>query len=480
MAVNYVKFQRGSQTAYEALKTAGKLDDNTLYFIYPEENKSVGALYMGSRIISGGDITIASATLDDLADVIVNNAQTNSFLVKDGNNWVAKNLVDVVALIKTELGDVASTAQVFQGEWQAEEDAATAINRIIGETLVNDGDIIVLKKLITDSKYEHTAFIYSKQAWIAMDSSYNASNVYFDKDLDTLATSGKNVEEVIKLLQTSTTRKLPEKVEPTAELTSAASTLYEVGTSVAVDYSIDFNPGSYTYGPATNITPESYEVKLGEETLTTNKGTFTEIVIKDDTNLVIDATITYGDGAVPMDSLNNPLENTEELNQCQIKAGSIKASGNSIKGYRNAFFGSKITPIELTSTNLRKLNKVALTKVIELDYSNEVLSDEEILALLAEAENNSVSVDNFEVSIIDGAKQVIIAVPVGKVVNQVLDTKVFNVNVASKFTKAIVSIGGADATNENIGTYAKNYNVYTYTPAVALGATKYTVVLGDE
>ncbi|WP_291627928.1 hypothetical protein [Clostridium sp.] len=61
---------------------------------------------MGNRIISGGDITIASASLDDLADVIVAGAGTNSFLIKgtDGN-WIAKSLEDVVALIKENLGD---------------------------------------------------------------------------------------------------------------------------------------------------------------------------------------------------------------------------------------------------------------------------------------------------------------------------------------------------------------------------------------
>jgi len=96
------------------LKTAGNLDANTLYFIYKDEADSVGALYMGNRIISGGDITIASATLDDLADVVVKGAGTDSFLVKDeGGNWVAKELKDVISLIKTNLGNVASTSQIF-------------------------------------------------------------------------------------------------------------------------------------------------------------------------------------------------------------------------------------------------------------------------------------------------------------------------------------------------------------------------------
>jgi hypothetical protein len=47
---------------------------------------------MGERLISGGN-TITSSNLNDLADVIVENAKTNSFLVKDEEgNWVAKSL----------------------------------------------------------------------------------------------------------------------------------------------------------------------------------------------------------------------------------------------------------------------------------------------------------------------------------------------------------------------------------------------------
>jgi hypothetical protein len=69
---------------------------------------------MGTRIISGGDITIASANLDDLADVIITGAETDSFLVKDeSGNWVAKTLEDVVALIKENMDIEVVPAQVF-------------------------------------------------------------------------------------------------------------------------------------------------------------------------------------------------------------------------------------------------------------------------------------------------------------------------------------------------------------------------------
>ena len=53
MSVKYVRFQRGSQAAYDQLKANGKLDENTLYFIYSDSNNGSGSLYMGERIISG-------------------------------------------------------------------------------------------------------------------------------------------------------------------------------------------------------------------------------------------------------------------------------------------------------------------------------------------------------------------------------------------------------------------------------------------
>lgn len=97
--VNYVKFQRGTVQAYENLKTASKLDNNTLYFIYDASNTDDGRLYIGSRAIGGG--LNGEITLDSLSDVIVTEAKANSFLVKDANgNWQAKSLQDVVELIE--------------------------------------------------------------------------------------------------------------------------------------------------------------------------------------------------------------------------------------------------------------------------------------------------------------------------------------------------------------------------------------------
>lgn len=103
---NYVRFQRGTQEAYDKLKQAGRLNDYVLYFIYDPDDASVGTLYMGSRLISGGDATVIASALKDLTDVVINESGENYFLVQNAKGkWVSTSLNNVVALIKSQLGE---------------------------------------------------------------------------------------------------------------------------------------------------------------------------------------------------------------------------------------------------------------------------------------------------------------------------------------------------------------------------------------
>jgi hypothetical protein len=81
---------------------------------------------------------------------------------------------------------------------------------------------------------------------------------------------------------------------------------------------------------------------------------------------------------------------------------------------------------------------------------------------------------------VEGAKCVVIAVPEGRKVTKVADEGAFGTDIFSSFTVSTVSIGGADATAEDIGLNAKNYNVYVYNPSTALGANTYTVTIANE
>ena len=103
---NYVRFQRGTQEAYDKLKQAGRLNDYILYFIYDPDDDSVGTLYMGCRLISGGDATVIASALKDLTDVVINESGENYFLVQNAKGkWVSTSLNSVVALIKSQLGE---------------------------------------------------------------------------------------------------------------------------------------------------------------------------------------------------------------------------------------------------------------------------------------------------------------------------------------------------------------------------------------
>ena len=268
MAINYVRFQRGSQEAYQALKDAKQLDPNTLYFI-KATGSSVGALYMGEAVISGGDTIFTSANLDDLADVIVTNAETNSFLVKNSDgDWVAKTLEEVIALIKDNLGDIASSAQVFQVTLESNETHSQAIERITGDTLIFAGDVVIVKELISGDKYQHTAYIFNNEIWAAMDGNYNAENVYFDSDLVltytfgrytpdtsgrvTVPAKGVHLQALLEDAYSSEVKTGLKTKNPAASV-SGSIKYYEIGSTGTQDVTVTLSEdGEYKYGYSTN------------------------------------------------------------------------------------------------------------------------------------------------------------------------------------------------------------------------------------
>lgn len=71
MAFDYVKFRRGNSIAFSALNPK---DPNTLYFIYENPAAKKGLLYLGDKLIGGGNFS-------ELADVDVENAQPGDILV---------------------------------------------------------------------------------------------------------------------------------------------------------------------------------------------------------------------------------------------------------------------------------------------------------------------------------------------------------------------------------------------------------------
>lgn len=69
---SYVKFLRGSISAWEELKTnyPQRIDNDTLYFIY-NENDTEGKLYLGNKLISGDSSGAGTINIADLSDIYI-------------------------------------------------------------------------------------------------------------------------------------------------------------------------------------------------------------------------------------------------------------------------------------------------------------------------------------------------------------------------------------------------------------------------
>lgn len=106
MAANYVRFLRGTPTAYGNL---AKKDPDTLYFI-SENGAKNGVLYLGEKLISG-NVSIFS-NLNSISDVVLQNVKDKDILAYDTEtgNWVNKTASEIAQwIVKVMTGATAET-----------------------------------------------------------------------------------------------------------------------------------------------------------------------------------------------------------------------------------------------------------------------------------------------------------------------------------------------------------------------------------
>lgn len=96
MATNYVKFLRGTPSAYAALETK---DNDTLYFISAADQE-VGKLYLGNILVAGNVTEDGSSIIDslgELIDVNLTGMATGKVLGYNGTEWVPMTLDSAVS-----------------------------------------------------------------------------------------------------------------------------------------------------------------------------------------------------------------------------------------------------------------------------------------------------------------------------------------------------------------------------------------------
>lgn len=252
--------------------------------------------------------------------------------------------------------------------------------------------------------------------------------------------NGKTLEGL--LMDAYAEEKNPNITQPSVSVSSSQVKAYEAGSNVTPSYNASLNKGSYQYGPDTGIVATSWNVTFDSQTLTEATGTFTQIQVTDSTNLKINATAQYGNGAIPVTNLGN------EYADGQIKAGSKSGSTGSITGYRQIFYGPNDSTEPLTSAIIRSLTP-----------SGKAASAMTINSIKAQ----------------EGTKRIIIAVPQssGLKVTAANITSSLNADVTSSYVKqSPVDVEGAN------GYLAVPYDVFVYQPASIDPTEDHKVVIG--
>lgn len=346
-------------------------------------------------------------------------------------------------------------AQNFDVVPENEETDIVAITRVVGAAELHVGDTAIVKRVISGDKTSYTAYVYDGE-WKAMDGNYRADNVYFDDDITytvaigtlakpsgsaKFAAKGKNVEQVLSSLMAQEAN--PSKSNPAVSFSAQGGFgTFEIGTKKNLTYTAALSTGSYTYGPATGITAQTWEVSCTGVTGTksTATGTF-ENVVAEATAKKITAKATYNEGTVPVTNLGNPYP------AGKIAAGSTSKDSNELKGVRYMFWGSMTeADMALNSANIR--------------------------ALAHKQATSTGTLGTFGAGA--GAKKVVVAVPAGRKITKVLMPSALNADVTALFVKqgSQSSVEGAE------GYTAAAYDVYVYQPASIDAGETYSVTIG--
>jgi hypothetical protein len=300
------------------------------------------------------------------------------------------------------IGSDVKAANVFQvelGENDMDDIAAIEAQVASESAKKQDGDVAIVKTLISEGKYSYTSYVYetsldvegenSTHGWSAMDGNYSAANVFL-KDQIVLAgdygqdsrkdkiTSIGNLrigDEIAagtslqSLLMDMLSQRLQPSIttNPSISVTLNQAGAYEVGTEITPTFSVSGNDGAYTYEATTGVTFSGWEVKtsgrktvhegssLSEESATSTSGSFTKFTVAEDTNYKLTASANGTAGNIAKDNLG---DTSNPAIQIAAKDG-YTANSSAITGYRALFYGwfnsAALDPNALTSANIRTL-----------------------------------------------------------------------------------------------------------------------------
>ena len=318
---------------------------------------------------------------------------------------------------------------------------------------IKQGDILIL----TNSQNIKSAYYWYQDDWVACDGNVDASKVIMpfditlagsytkvgnlskdEKGVATFETKGKSVAATLQEILSK--REQPKIETPPNISLTATSGSKEVGTKITPTWSAKFNPGIYTYGPATGVLVESWDIKDTEgNTATTSSGSFPEITVRDDMKYFITVKANYNQGVEAYDNLGNQSNPI-----VQIPEGSYSLNSGITSGFR-PWFTYVGTEMNIIDGNFIRKNAV----------------------------NRGASPASLNLSIKKGTKQIIVAIP--KSNNKKL-TAVNDIDGGMGLPVDEIKLKEIDI--EGLNNYdAKPYNVWIKEVPEGLDATTYTLTI---
>ena len=457
---------RGTPSAFQNLTNKNA---DTLYFI-SENGAEIGELYLGSKkIICDNNVSLPTA-LAQLTDVKlptpVLDGQVLVYHIDPATGdqyWTAGNLEDLLAD-----AEFASNMAVYEVVTNADESHTAAIDRILGAgTTLHDGDIVIVKDLIVEGKYQLTSYVYYNNMWVAMDGNYNAENVYFDQDLITthaignitltngqgeIKAQGKNLKQVFDAIFVK--EQNPSKTDPYVTTTLNKAGSYEIGNVVDGSWSASFNYGKYTYGPSptgVEITSWSVTDSNGAAPVNATSGDFGDVTVVDGINYTVTATANHTAGATPKTNLGNDCTDTSK----KIAEGSKKKTSSAITGYRAFFYG--------------------MSDVAKEDFN---LDSATIRGLTNGGNYNEAKTLTFTAADLDGVKRFIVAIPDSSTRSGITSAKITSSQNADALSNYKLQTDKPEVYGINENTTKVPYRVWIYEPASIADVEVHEVKLG--
>lgn len=349
------------------------------------------------------------------------------------------------------------------------------------------GDIAVITTTAGDKTISKVAYMYDAidaSGWVALVGEVDASKVMIYDNINmagnytavgnltktlngtaTFQTAGKSVMDALTEIFTKTLQPGTPTQPAVSGFSLTGAKAVEAGTKITTAQfgTAVLSAGSYQYGPATGITATAYSVdRVCTPSSASATGIATAASGTDDnagagfvigdmgeggnvvSSLAYKVNVTHGDGAVANDNVGNP-SNPE----VKITGGTKTQTTAAYTPFRCYFYGAQVTPISIDSNGIR--------------------------SLAGKSQSAGGNGTTFQISVPDGATQVVIAYPATlRDLTSVKDQNAFGTDIIASFVKT-----GADQTMvegaENYTTIA--YKVFVYTPATALGANTYDVTI---